>query len=91
MTARRSTRTVRSTRTSRRVVFDVFVTDIGEEPRVFEMSPGSTVGDCLSKAGYSRTTASTVRLDARACNLTTRVKQNQIISIVGNVEGGGGL
>ena len=70
-----------------RGAFDVFVTRIGEEPTVHQMTPGSTVKDCLEKAGID-VEAEDLRLDAKPTTMTSRVSSKQVISIVGNVEGG---
>lgn len=78
--------------TSNRRSINVFVVHIGDEPIVVEMPVGSTVKDCLQRANVAVSEAKTnqIRLDAKNTTLATRVRQDQIISIVGNVEGNGG-
>lgn len=67
--------------------FDVFVGFIGDEPKVFEFLPGATVADVLKAAGLD-TDERDVRLDAVTTKLTARVKANQIVTVIGKVEGG---
>lgn len=89
-TRRTSSSRRRTAAPSRRGEFNVFVTRIGDEPTVHRMRVGATVKDCLGRAGINGG-AKDIRLDARPTTLNTRVRKDQVISIVGQVEGGGGL
>lgn len=80
-----TTRTKRKARTPKNINVQVAV--IGESLKVYEVPAKSTVSDVLSKANISHN-GRDVRVDAAPAKLTDRIKANQIITVVGRIQGG---
>ena len=67
--------------------FNVVLARIGEEARVYRMGAGAVLGDLLTLAGYNGD-ATDLRIDAKPVDRKTRLKVDDVVTIVPKVQGG---
>ena len=70
---------------------EVILAELAQDAKTIRLKPGATVKDALVAAGYTENLEATmagVRVDNQEVELTTRLRNGQVIFISPNVEGG---